>query len=32
VAADTPLMRDQPVFDLDDTVSIADFIAQDLEL
>ena len=32
VAADTPLERDQPVFDLDDTRAIADFIAAELAL
>ncbi|MEL7461914.1 MAG: molybdopterin-guanine dinucleotide biosynthesis protein B [Pseudomonadota bacterium] len=32
VAADAPLERDQPVFDLDDTRAIADFIAAELAL
>lgn len=32
VAADAPLKRDQPVFDLDDTRAIADFIAAELAL
>ena len=32
VASDSPLELDRPVFDLDDTAAIADFIAQELEL
>lgn len=32
VASDSPLELDRPVFDLDDTAVIADFIAQELEL
>lgn len=32
VASDTPLGLDRPVFDLDDTVAIADFILQELGL
>lgn len=32
VATDTPLDLDRPQFDLDDTVAIADFIANDLKL
>ena len=32
VASDTNLSLDRPVFDLDDTAAIADFIAQELEL
>lgn len=32
IASDSPLELDRPVFDLDDTAAIADFIAQELEL
>ena len=32
VASDTPLALDKPVFDLNDTVRIADFIAGELDL
>ena len=32
VASDTPLTLDRPVFDLDDTQAIADFIAAELDL
>ncbi|UWR53318.1 molybdopterin-guanine dinucleotide biosynthesis protein B [Phaeobacter inhibens] len=32
VASDVPLHLDRPVFDLDDTAAIADFIAGELEL
>ncbi len=32
IAADTPLKSDRPVFDLDDTTAIADFILREVGL